>query len=146
MNNNQTHQVTQEAVKAKFHGHKTLQGKTNPLLPDSAERELKRLTNTLMRIANEELRKRMPEIMQEFAKASRRDSRMDGIGDLDKFLRKVFQEIAIAIGKRIDALGIDTRLAKISNMTKNFAVREWKRAVRNTLGIDILDDYYKGSM
>ena len=69
MNNNQTHEMTQEAVKARFHGHKTLRGKTTPLLPDGAEREMKRLTNALMKIANEELKKRLPEIMREYARA-----------------------------------------------------------------------------
>ena len=146
MNNNQTHEMTQEAVKARFHGHKTLRGKTTPLLPDGAEREMKRLTNALMKIANEELKKRLPEIMREYARAERGDSRTDGIGDLDKYLRRIFQEIAIAISNRIDSLHIETRMEQISKMAKNFAIREWKRAVRNTLGIDILTDYYKGSL
>ena len=29
-------------------------------------------------------------------------------------------------------------------MAKNVSIREWKRAVKDTLGIDLLDDYYKG--
>lgn len=31
-------------------------------------------------------------------------------------------------------------------MTQNTSVREWKRAVKDTLGIDILDDYYSGEL
>lgn len=145
MNNNQTHEATQDAVKARFHGHRTLRGKTTPLLPEGAEREMKRLTNALMKIANEELRKRLPEIMREYERAARGDSRTDGIGDLDRFIRRIFQEIAIAISNRIDSLHLESRLNEISKMAKNLAIREWKRAVRTTLGIDILSDYYKGS-
>ena len=29
-------------------------------------------------------------------------------------------------------------------MTKTTSLREWKRAVKETLGIDLMDDYYKG--
>lgn len=145
MNNTQTHEVTKAAVKAKFHGHKTLRCKTVPRYPDTAEREFKRISNTIMRITNEELKKRLPEVCRQYEKALRGDSRTDGIGDFDRFLRKVFEEIATAITNRATALGITEKLEAISTMTKNNAIREWKRAIRSTLGIDILADYYKGS-
>lgn len=144
MDNNQTHEVTQEAVKGRFHGRKTITGRTIPKTPDTAERELKRLTNAVMKIANEELRKKLPEIMREYEKAMRGDSRNDGIGDFDNYIRKVFEELAIAIGRQIDSLNIGERIAGISQMAKNLATREWKREVRNTLGIDLISDYYNG--
>lgn len=145
MNNTQTHEVTKEAVRAKFHGHDTLRGKTVPRFPDTAERELRRITTSIMRITNQELRKRLPEITREYQKAMRGDTREDGIGDFDKFLRRFFTEVSASIGDRLEALGLVKRLNDIAEMTKKNAIREWKRAVKTTLGIDILSDYYKGS-
>lgn len=145
MNNTNLQEAVQSAVKSKFRGRASLKCRTVPRYPDTAEREMKRLTNAIMRIANEELKKRLPEIMREYKKAMRRDSRMDGVGEFDKFIRKVFEEIAIAISERIDALEVSNLISKVSNQARNNSIREWKRAVKNTVGIDILEDYYKGT-
>lgn len=142
MNNIQLQEATKKAAKPRFHGHPTLKGKTIPKYPDTAEREFKRITNGYMRLLNEELKKRIPELMAEYKRERHGDSRMDDAMDLDRKVREMFRDIAIAIEKKMGDFGLDKKIESIARMTKNTSLREWKRAVHDTLGIDLMNDYY----
>ena len=65
---------------------------------------------------------------------------------LDARIRQMLQEVSAALEKRIAQFGLDSKIQQIAKMTQNTSVREWKRAVKDTLGIDILDDYYSGEL
>ncbi len=144
MNNTQHQEMVKAAVRPKFYGHKAIKAKTIPRYPITAEREFRRIAGAYMKLLNEELKKKLPEMMSEYAKERHGDSRFDDSQDLDAKLRLLLQDVAAALEKRIAEYGLDRKVEQIAKMTKNTSIREWKRAVKQTLGIDLLDDYYKG--
>ncbi len=130
------------ALRAKFRGHRTLNGKTKPRYPETAEREYRRVMNGYMKLINEELRKQLPGLMNEYKVERRGDSRMDDRQDLERKVREAFTNISISLEKKLSDYRVDNRLSAIARLTKGTSLREWKRAVHGTLGIDLSDDYY----
>ena len=144
MNNIQHQEMVKRAVRGKFRGSQPLKCKTVPQYPKTAEREFRRITGSYMKLLNEELKKKLPAMMAEYQKERHGDSRFDDSQDLDAKLRLLLQDVAAALEKRIAEYGLDQKVEQIAKMAKNVSIREWKRAVKDTLGIDLLDDYYKG--
>lgn len=144
MNNTQHQEMVKKAVRGRFRGHQTIKSKAIPLYPKTAEREFRRITGTYMKLLNEELKKKLPAMMAEYRRERHGDSHFDDNQDLDAKLRLLLQDVAAALEKRIAEYGLDQKVEQIAKMTKNVSIREWKRAVKETLGIDLLDDYYKG--
>lgn len=144
MNNTQHQEMVKRAVRGKFRGSQPLKCKTVPQYPKTAEREFRRITGSYMKLLNEELKKKLPAMMAEYQKERHGDSRFDDSQDLDAKLRLLLQDVAAALEKRIAEYGLDQKVEQIAKMAKNVSIREWKRAVKDTLGIDLLDDYYNG--
>ena len=142
MANIQTPEPTKKALRAKFRGRKTLRGKTVPRYPDTAEREYKRVMSAYMRLMNHELKQRLPAVMKEYTRERRGDSRMDDMRDLEFTVREMIRDIKRALGKSIEEFDLERRLAPIARLSKNTTLREWKRAVKSTLGIDLLSEHY----
>lgn len=141
--NNTHYQVAvKEAVKGKFYGHKVLNGKTVPLYPDSAEREMKRICNGYIRILYKSLEENLPELLNAYVASQRGDSRHDGFGNIERKAREVFQKIAEDLEQKFAQFGLYGLVARIARMTKNISLQEWKREVKETLGVEILDSYY----
>lgn len=144
MNNIQHHQMVKEAVQAKFRGNTTLRGKTTPMYPDSAERESRRVTNGYMKLLNQTLKEHLPAMMAAYKRERRGDTRYDDAQDLDAEIRQELMKVAQELEQKLAAYGLYEMVEKIARLTKTTSLREWKRVVKETLGIDLMDDYYKG--
>lgn len=144
MNNNQHHEMVKEAVKAKFRGNTALRGKTTPMYPDSAEREFRRVTNGYMKLLNQTLKEHLPAMMAAYKRERRGDTRYDDAQDLDAEIRQELMKVAQELEQKLAAYGLYEMVEKIARLTKTMSLREWKRVVKETLGIDLMDDYYKG--
>ena len=142
MNQYKHQEMVKEAVKGKFYGHQTIKSKRTPLYPDSAEREFRRISNGYMRLLNKTLAEHLPTLMDAYKKERRGDSRFDDARDLEDDVRQEFVQIAKELEQKLAAYGLEELVAKISKMTKNSSLREWKKAVHETLGLDLMDDYY----
>lgn len=145
MNNTQLQEASKKAAKSKFHGHPTLKSRSVPRYPDTAEREFQRITNAYVKMLHAELKERLPELMNEYKRERHGDSRFDDARDLELAVRKIFQEISAALEQKLDKFNLVSRVTSISKMTKNASLKEWKRVVHDTLGIDLLSDYYSAS-
>lgn len=144
MNKHQHHIMVQEATKKKFKQDKPLVSKVKPTYPESAEREYRRITNGYVKLLNETIKKHLPKMLEAYKKERHGDSRFDDMRDLDNDVRQELQKASEELEQKIAAYGLDKFIAKIANMTKNKSINEWKRIVKQTLGIDLFDDYYKG--
>lgn len=146
MNNTQHHEAVQKAAKAKFRGRKAVAAKSAPRYPDSAEREYKRITNSYIRILNKELASYLPGVMETYrAEQNRGDSRADGRQELETKIREAFMKIAQEMEQKLAKVGLHDLVSKISKMAKANSFKEWKRLVHDTLGINLLNDYYSGN-
>lgn len=144
MNNIQHHQMVKEAVQAKFRGNTTLRGKTTPMYPNCAEREFRRVTNGYMKLLNQTLKEHLPAMMAAYKRERRGDTRYDDAQDLDAEIRQELMKVAQELEQKLAAYGLYEMVEKIARLTKTTSLREWKRVVKETLGIDLMDDYYKG--
>lgn len=97
-----------------------------------------------MKILNQIVKEHVPKMMAMYKKERHGDSRFDDAQDLDAEVRQEMQRIAEELEQKIADYGLEKWVAKVGDMTKSTSIREWKRVIHQTLGIDLLDDYYKG--
>lgn len=144
MTNKQHQLAVQEAVKGKFRGHQPLRSRSIPHYPNTAEREFKRVTNGYVRLLKKSLMEHLPVIIEEYRREQRNDSRMDASRNLEDKVRQELQKVAEELEQKLAAFGLDDLVKKIAKLTKTNSLREWKRVCKDTLGIDLMDDYYNG--
>ena len=153
MESKQHQEMVQEAVRQKFKRNKpSLKATSAPHYPSSAEREYRRLSNAYMNILNKTLKKNLPDIIAILEQNTRADAagvrdsgtRILGAGNVESRIRYKIAEMTQELAEALEELGLDVKLEKISALAEANSVREWKRMVRQTLGIDIFDDYYRG--
>jgi len=137
-------QATREAVSAKFRSHKRLICKTEPLYPQGAEREYQRLTDAYMRLLNQTLKAHLPEIKAVARHEKEAKARHDDTSDLMAVVNRAFTDMGVEMEQKADSFGLRQKIERMANLTRKLTVQEWKKAVKATLGIDILDDYYLG--
>ena len=147
--------MVQEALKKKFGSHQRLICKYDMRYPEQAEREYQRLASVYMRLVMDALKEYLPEI-RDAAKAERESSRRDAENDRDDpkrqpastdliaWVNAVFDKMAAKLEQDTADFGFYERVQKLANLTERMGNREWKKAVRATLGIDLMEDYYKG--
>ncbi len=138
-------QALQAAVKPRFHGHDILKCRTEPRFPESAEREYMRMTDSLMRLVNEAVKKHLPEAVGQLRlDADGEDERIDTAAMLAA-LDAAFLAMERELAERLTKFGLRQKLERFAQLNRKLTVREWKRAIKATLGIDILEDYYSGA-
>lgn len=142
MNNIQHQEAVKKAVKPRFRGNTRLNSKTTPMYPDSAEREYERIASAYMRLLNEELKKNLPVAMKAYSQYQHGDSRFDDIRDLEEIVRGAFRKIAEALEQKVEKFGLGDMIRKVSRITKGTSLRGWKKSVKATLGVDLMDGYY----
>ena len=142
MTNIQNHEATKEAVKKRYRGHTVLYGKTKPQYPLSAEREFKRVTDAYIKLLNAELKKRLPQLMAAYRLHRNDAANYDDYQDLERLAREIFLEIAAKLEQLFVKFDLGKRISEIAQQTKKISLREWRRVVHETLGIDLLSEYY----
>jgi SPP1 gp7 family putative phage head morphogenesis protein len=143
MNNVAMAQAVQAAVKPKFYGHSALHSKVATHFPEGVVREYIRVTNTYMTLLNKEIAARLPAVRQAID-AERDGQRNDADSDLMSLISKTFMAIWEDFEKKAEGFGLERKLANLAKLTRKLTIREWKRVVHKTLGINLLDDYYMG--
>ena len=144
MTNKQHQLAVQAAVRPKFRGRKVVKSRSVPHYPETAEREFKRITNGYIRLLKKSLVEHLPAIMDEYRREQRNDSRLDASRNLEDKVRQELQKVAEELEQKLAAFGLDGLVQKIAKLTKTNSLREWKRVCKDTLGIDLMDDYYNG--
>lgn len=139
---------TIQKVGRKFYGHDKLYSKYIPQIPESAEREYIRLSNEYMRLLKEELEENLPKLKESYKK--NRDElvaenrRADAATDLMLKVSELFTQMKSNLIRKTVGFGLRRRLESLANLNRKLTVKEWKRAIKATLGIDIREDYYLG--
>lgn len=137
-----------EKVGNKFYGHDTLNSKYDPQIPASAEREYVRMTNAYIGILKKELEEQLPKLKEAYKKERdaevREQRRNDSATDFMLAISKIFTNIKNNIISKTTGFGLRHKLEELAHMNRKLTIKEWKKAVRATLGIDIREDYYLG--
>ena len=148
VNERQMNRLLMEKVSKKFYGHDTLKSKYEPQIPLSAEREYVRTTNAYMAILKSELEEQLPKLKEAYKKerdADVKNQRNDSATDLQLAITGIFNTIKNNVIARTIGFGLRRKLENLAHLNRKLTVKEWKRAIKATLGIDIREDYYLGS-
>lgn len=141
--------LMEKRLERKFGSHKVLYSKYTPRIPYGAEREYLRLVNAYMGLLKEALESELQKLKvvykNERDAAVAESRRNDSETDLLLAIAAVFTAIENHLTARIEGFGLRRRLENLANLTRKLTVREWKKAVRATLAIDIREDYYLGN-
>ena len=136
-------EAIQELIRKKFHGHDVLISKHIPVFPEGIEREYARVSRQYMRLFKESIEEEIPVLKEQIMK-ERGTYRADGINDVMVLLEKVLDRIQKKFTEKEQGYGLRRKLEFLANMTRKLTIREWKKAVDRTLGINIMEDYYLG--
>lgn len=140
--------MTAERASKRFGSHEVLYSRYVPQIPASAEREYVRTANAYMKILKEELEKELPKLKETY-KANRNEEvalnrRNDSATDLMLAVTQVFNSVKNNVIARTAGFGLRRKLESLAHLNRKLTVKEWKRAIKATLGIDIREDYYLG--
>ncbi len=153
MNIQAVQEATREAIKKKFHGKKQIVSRSPLKYPQHLERDYVRITNTCMRLLNSTLTEYLPEIKALLVEyqpttadsGTRTDANNKGDWvEFSRMLRRVLERAEAELKKKTASADLIRRLNDLENRARKYSIREWKRVVRQTLGINIFDDYYDG--
>jgi SPP1 gp7 family putative phage head morphogenesis protein len=151
-------QATREAVRKKFGRKRLLVSKALPHYPANLEREYVRAADAYMAAFKNTLAAHLPNIRalleqggvradadsggkEETASAMRTGAEIAAFSTaLELELAKILNDFT----ERQGLSDLRKRVAKLAGLARKLSVREWKRAVRRTLGIDIMEGYYDG--
>ena len=113
---------------------------------ENLEREYQRTTNAYMTLLKDTLNKYLPLIKSTLLEANT-DSQ-DGIrkdaNNLPSTIRNIFKEMNVELEDKTERFLLRSQLEKLANLTRKLTIKEWKRVVSKTLGIDLTDDKYLG--
>ena len=144
MNDAARREAVKEAAKPKFRGHEKLNAKVKFTYPAGLIREYQRITNAYMVLLNKIVAKHLPEIKEAAKLEKQKTVRTDDIQDLGRVIRKAFEDMNIELEQEASSFGLEKKLESLAKLTRKLTIKEWKKVVKATLGIDILDDYYLG--
>lgn len=140
-------EMVQELIKKKFRGHDVLISKYTPIFPSGIEREYERISRQYMRLLKESIEEEIPVLKEQIMKERgtyRADFRGDSIYDVMLVFENVLDKIQKKFTEKAKGHGLRRKLESLANMTRKLTIREWKKAVDKTLGINLMDDYYAG--
>ncbi len=153
MNIQAVQEATRKAIKKKFHGKKQIVSRSPLKYPQHLERDYMRITNTCMRLLNSTLTEYLPEIKALLVEyqptiadsGTRTDANNKGDWvEFSRMLRRVLERAEAELKKKTASADLIRRLNDLENRARKYSIRECKRVVRQTLGINIFDDYYDG--
>ena len=82
--------------------------------------------------------------MDEYRREQRSDSRFDASLKLAEKVKNALIKVARELEQKLAKYKLNELVRKVAKLTKVNSLNEWKRVCEDTLGIDLLDDYYNG--
>ena len=146
MDSNVRREAIREYVKKKHQGQTKLVCKTRIRYPETAEREYQRVTNAYVRLLRKTLAEQLVPSIRKIAKEELPPDyfRHDSEDGLMERLSDAFLKCSEALEQEMSRFELHKRLDEIAALTVKLSIKEWKRAVKETLGLDLFDDYYAG--
>lgn len=144
MNDVNSKKYVKDKIAPRFYGHDKLHSKYLPKIPVSVEREYTRVTNAYMKIVKEALEEEIPNIKFIYKQEREEKIHNDSKEDLLNQINKIFESIQEKVNKKCEDFGIKKKLEGLASLTRKLSTREWKKAIKSTLGVDIKEEYYLG--
>lgn len=125
--------------------------------PANHERDYIRLTNTVMRALKEVLEENAGRIKAAIGDGTRFDSakdnekerkamRMTAFSRTSQNLENLFNQMKRELNTKLNFFDVAKSLVAISQRTQKLSISEFKRACKQTIGLDLRDDYFMGEL
>ena len=164
-------QMMNEQLKKKNHGKTMVESKYVPRFPESAERDYIRFVQSyVQKEFKAQIQDFMPELMQILTEAEKtqpranqkftgrtdaKDKSKENAKERARLRRELlaavmvklddwFERLKGALKTNLNVYEIRSRLNRIANASRKLTVKEWKKAIGKTLGINLLEDYFDG--
>ena len=134
-----------QAIPRRIREAKTVTAAAVPKYPEQTQREYKRVSDAYMKLVQETFKEYAPRIKAAIRNEQESSKRNDSLFDLQRAIADTFQEMRDRLQERIDAFDLLAHLRKVGENGKKLSTKQWKRLVKRTLGVDLLDDYYSGA-
>ena len=97
-----------------------------------------------MKILNRVVSKHLPRI-KKAAEAEREvPRRADDLNSLMSAIQAAFADMAKDLDLQTEQFDLYGKLEALANQSQKLSIRQWKRIIGKTLGLDLADDYYLG--
>lgn len=158
-----------EQTQKRLHGKTIVPSKYIPKFPESAERDYLRFMNQYVTKAlKAELQASLPELIQILYEAEKdepganqklifdsKDKEKENAEERAKTRRNTLAVIAVKLERWFERLKkslnisiniyyVRDQLNRIANANRKLTVKEWKKVIGKTLGINLLEDYFDG--
>ena len=143
INNIAMAQAVQEKARPRFYGNETRRSAIITHYPANLADEHESIARQYMAMLNRTLKEHLPEIRRAID-AERAGLRLDDDFTVSRMIQRVMDRVRVDFERRAATFGLDRRITALGVQMRNYSIREWKRVVNKTLGINILEDYYKG--
>jgi SPP1 gp7 family putative phage head morphogenesis protein len=159
LDDEQRKQTLREELKRRNRGRQMVTAKYTAKFPENAEREYLRLVNKSMAVEKQVIMKYIPRLKAILGrdtklntdstdadenKKKRRTARLASLAAAAKEIEEVFDDIQREIDIGYGIYRLREELDRIANLNHRLTTDEWKKTVKKTLGIDIMEDYYSG--
>lgn len=139
-------EAIQEAAKAASKGRRNVPARVIPRYPMSMEREYTRLVWSYLRLVNQVVSEFMPQIKAAYFDEKERNRRHDNLNDVMLAVLAIFPLMNRALDEKEKQFDLYGKLKILAAQTQKLSIREWKRVVQATLGIDLRDDVFSGEL
>lgn len=149
-------QLIRNRLKQQHGGKKEIAAKYQSKYPDSAQREYMRLVDQYMDVEKQVILRYLPELKKilwedqqyhvdasgnDKKRKTRRFAILEGIlSQLKDLFERMLKEMESTFG----LFGLKKMLEGVAALDHKLTVREWKKTVNKTLGLNLLEDYYSG--
>lgn len=152
--------ILREEMKKKNQGKSITTAKYHPHYPDSIEREYIRLVNEYMMIEKQIIQKYIPELKRIIGEGTaptlntdskrdnerkRKHTRMEKLSNIIR-LQNLFETILRELESAFGLFRLSKMLKRIADLEHKLSVKEWKKVISKTFGINLLEDYYSGDV
>lgn len=146
MDNKYYQECLQNEVKPKFRSSQSIKSRVVPRYPYSVEREFQRISRKYVELFRDTLKDHLPAIMDAYKKERHGGTRLDDSQDLNNDVQEEMRKTAEELEQKLASFGLLEFIENIAEMLRKSSVRDWKRIVRQTLGVDLIDEYYSKEM
>ena len=151
---------TEKAMKQilrRFGSHKVLKGKGAYISHPSAEREYKRLLRTIMKLVNKSIEKKLPLIKSVYGKEGKYREKLISSNDVTNVknieptvgLITAISEIKTLLTNDIvkysKIVDVNDSIDRLRDLTMRLTAKEWAKTCKQTLSVDIREDYFNGA-
>lgn len=146
MDRKEKNQDIKAIVKKKFGRKQKIESKVALHYKENLEREYQRTTMAYMELLESTLNKYLPVI-----KKTLQEANFDGTGgirqdanNLPSVIKDIFKRMNVELDRKTERFLLSSKLERLTHLTRKLTIREWKRVVSKTLGVDLTEDYYLG--